>query len=665
MCGIAGIIASKGASADRVALERMAEALAHRGPDDGAIWVGHGENARVGLAHRRLSILDIAGGKQPMGSRDGAVQVVFNGQIYNHLELRAELVAAGHTFVTDHSDTEVLVHGMRAWAATMTAKLAGMFAFCAADTERRTLLLARDPMGKKPLYVATRQFFEADAGISLAFASELSALAQMRGARRTIDVLALSRFLAFDFVPDPDCIYEGVLKIPPGMQLHLNLDELDRSDDGGAVSGTAALTTKLQRYGELAFASVVLPASAEARTRLLRDTIEEAVRTRLVADVPVGVFLSGGLDSSLVAALASRHTSRLETFSIGFREKSFDESSFARTVATHIGSRHHEETLDEHALLDVLPRVADDLSEPFADHSVVPTFMLARFARQSVKVALGGDGGDELFLGYPTFVAEALRPRAFDVVGARARPAIERLLQLVRLLPVQHGDLSLDFKARQFLLGLAEPHALRRHQLFLTGMNDDEAGTFLRPEARQRVAARTLQVLDDLEVRARAAGARDVFDILTFGYAKTYMAAGVLQKIDRATMAVGLEARAPLLDRRVVALALSLPTEAKLHHLTTKIALKRAARGLIPDSIIDRRKKGFGMPVASWLIGPLRPFVEDLLSPEALRQDEHLDGARVRTLVDEHMSRRANHRKTLWALLMYRWWRMRVHARLA
>ena len=657
MCGIAGLVARAGRKVERRWLSAMTDAVAHRGPDADGFWLGDGALAHVGLGHRRLSILDHEGGAQPMGSADQRIQVVFNGELYDFREQREALADAGHVFLSDHSDTEVLVHGYRRWGDRLPERVSGMFAFAAVDQEKRSLLLARDPTGKKPLYVATRAFFDDASPIEMAFASELGALAVLPGAKKRVDPLALERYLAFDFVPDPDAIYEGVCKLPPGTSVEIDLD-------APAAASPADLLARARVYWDLGFGARMLPKDPRDRRALLVDTLERAVKARLVADVPVGVFLSGGIDSSTVAALAARAGQKLETFSIAFREKSFDESAHARLVARHVGATHHEDVLDASTLLDVLPTVADHLTEPFADHSVVPTYLLARFTRRRVTVALGGDGGDELFLGYPTFVAEKLRPSILDKTGKAMKPGIDVARRLARLLPVSHANLSLDFKLKQFLGGLTEKQALRRHQKFLTGMDHAAASSLLSADARAAIAVRTpdaLDMLDALEREARVRGARDVFDVLTYGYAKTYLAAGVMQKVDRATMAVSLEARAPMLDKAFVELALSFTSDEKLQGFTTKAILKDAVRGLLPDAIIDRQKKGFGMPVAAWLVGPLRPMVEELFSDRALREDGLLDPIAVRRLVDEHLQKRANHRKTLWALFMYRWWRARVH----
>lgn len=649
MCGIAGLIQAPGDVVAAGTLVRMGNRLRHRGPDAGDIWQGPQELSHVGLSHRRLSILDHAGGQQPMASHESGVVVVFNGQIYNHRALRAELVALGHRFASDHSDTEVLVHGLRAWGASLCSRLSGMFAFAALDLRARTLLLARDRMGKKPLYVATPAFFD-DGRPRVAFASELTALERLPRARREIDVAALARFVGFDFVPDPDCIYRGAFKVLPGHALEVALD---------APGSWSALSARMTPFRTLAFDRATLPPSRAARVELLRERIDRAVATRLQADVPVGVFLSGGIDSSLVASVAARHA-RIETFSIAFRERSFDESAWARSMAQHIGSSHHEQVLDEGTLLDLLPSLASHLSEPFGDHSIIPTHLLARFARERVTVALGGDGGDELFLGYPTFLVEALRPRLLDRLARPLSLGTALALRAARHLPVSHDDFAPDFKLQRTLDGLAEPRPLRRHQLFLTGATDERLRALLTREARARLdGADLLAPLDAIEQAAWDSGARDAFDVLQVGYARTYLAAGVLQKVDRAAMAASLEVRAPLLDNDVVDLALALPSRDKLRRLRTKAILKGAARGLVPDAIIDRKKKGFGVPVASWLSGPLRPLVEELLAPAALRDDGLLEPGPVSQLVREHLERRANHRKVLWSLLMFQLWRRR------
>ncbi len=648
MCGIGGLVEAPGAVVDVGALRRMAGAIAHRGPDGEGFWRGPGSLAHTGLVHRRLSILDHAGGRQPMvDGDDDKGALVFNGQIYNHVVLRRDLESRGVRFRSDHSDTESLLRGLMDQGSAVCARLSGMFAFAFVDVDAGRLIMARDPMGKKPLTIAGPRFFNGRP--RLAFASEVAALDVLDGRAGDVDENAAARFFAFDFVPDPDSIWRGAWKLPPGHVVEVDLRRPDTWD-----------TLRSRPYRPQRFGSQPLRSTFVERAADLRAVVDDAVKDRLLhADVPVGVFLSGGIDSSLVAALAARHTDRLETFSIGFREPSFDESAWARLVARHIGSRHHEQILDERALLDLLPQVGAHLSEPFADHSVVPTMLLARFARERVTVALGGDGGDELFLGYPTFAAERVAG-PLSSVGALGfvSSLTSRLAQLSDLLPVSHSDLALDEKVRRTVDGLAERRPLRRHQRFLTGATSGRLHALFAPDVRRRLDADLLTNLDRIEDEANENGARDVFDVVTWGYLRTYLAAGVLQKVDRATMAVSLEARAPLLDRRVVDFALSLPVDDKLGSGGKRI-LKAAARGLVPDAILDRRKKGFGMPVAAWLNGPLRPLVDELLSPAAVRADGFLDVDVVTGLVREHRHRVRNHRKILWALLMWMLWRRR------
>jgi asparagine synthase (glutamine-hydrolysing) len=663
MCGLAGLVEAPGVVVDGDLLAAQAHALVHRGPDGRGIWRGSGGVGHVGLGHARLSVLDPAGGAQPMVDDDDArLALVFNGQIYNHAALRRSLEHRGVHFRSSHSDTEVLLRllvdasSRGVDVAEVCAQLSGMFAFAAVDLVSRRLVLARDAMGKKPLYVAGPRFFRRP---RLAFASELGALEVLDDRRGDVDVAAAARFFAFDFVPDPDCIWAGAGKLPPGHVVDVALHDVGAWDDVVA----RARPFRLPR-----FATVAVPRTFEARTSLLRETIDAAVATRLVADVPVGVFLSGGIDSSVVAALAARHTNKLETFAIGFAEPSFDESAHARAVARHIGSAHHEQIVSDREVLDAIPVLGEHLAEPFADHSIVPTWLLSRFARQHVTVALGGDGGDELFLGYGTFVVDDVRRRA-HLPDVAWRAAARALLPLAARLPVSHADFSFDFKVQRALDGVGEARPLRRHQRFLTGADDARLRALLSPEARAQLpAGDLLGVLDALERSARACGARDDVDVVTWGYLRTYLAAGVLQKVDRATMLVGLEARAPLLDNAVVDLALSFVVDDKLTgppwRRSGKRILKAAAQGLVPDTILHRRKKGFGMPVASWLNGALAPLVDELLSPRSVRDDGVLDPVVVARLVAEHRDKRANHRKTLWSMLMWMLWRRRAAVRL-
>ncbi|HET6281532.1 MAG TPA: asparagine synthase (glutamine-hydrolyzing) [Polyangia bacterium] len=636
MCGIVGIVDGDGGRVDERALRLMTGALAARGPDGEGFHVSEG----VGLGHRRLAIIDVAGGHQPLYSEDGSTALVVNGEIYNFELLRADLQGRGHRFKT-RSDSEVIVHGYEQWGDGVIDRLEGMFAVALWDTARRRLLLARDRMGEKPL------FWAATARGGLAFASELRALRHAPGVATSIDPNCLARYLVYEYVPAPATMWTGVHKLEPGTRLLWQA--------GGAP--------QVERYW-----SLPLPPSADADRESspergahdLLEALRRSVRQRLVSDVPLGVFLSGGLDSSTVAALAAEaRGGDIDTFSIGFDDPSFDESAHARAVAQHIGSRHHEERLSATALLDVIPRLGTLLDEPIGDGSIVPTHLLARFARRHVTVALGGDGGDELFAGYPTFQAERVAALLWD----KAPPVVGRAASMLagvaaRVLPASTGYMSPAFKLRQFMRAASAaeggpPSPERRHQSWLGSFEPHAALAALAPELRQHVGGPLYDVVDR---RMAECPAQDARDRLMWFYARGYLGDGVLTKVDRATMAVGLEARAPLLDTGVIALACRIHPSLRLHGMTTKYLLKRAVRGLLPDAIIDRKKQGFAMPVGTWLRGPLRGLLEETLSEPQLRATGLFDPQPIRRLVAEHLGGRADHRKPLWTLLAFMLW---------
>jgi asparagine synthase (glutamine-hydrolysing) len=632
MCGIAGLIGPAGSSVDRPLLEGMTRALVHRGPDGDGFFAPPGQG--IGLGHRRLRIIDLDTGDQPMrGCTSRDVWVVFNGEIYNFQELRRELEGRGHAFHT-RSDTEVIVHGYEEWGDAVLERLRGMFALCVWDGQARRALLARDRMGKKPLYYA-------HTGTGLAFASELKALLMHPRVDRRLDARAVIQYLVHEYVPAPASIVRGVRKLGPGERLTF---EPDRA--GGAE-------LRPSRYHDLVF-----PAPGEMRIAdpdeaadELRGLLKEAVRRRLVSDVPLGVFLSGGIDSSTVVALMAeeRDPATIDTFAIGFRDPSFDESSHARMVARAFGTRHHEERLEPKTLLDLLPDVARIVDEPLGDASIVPTHLLARFTRRRVTVALGGDGGDELLAGYPTFQADLLA-RGYD----RAPPAIDRLLRrVVERLPVSTANFSRDFKARQFLRG-ADLAGVARHQAWLGSFLPSEALAAVSADVREQAARE--DPLADLVIRANAAGAADPSDRLLWFYCRYYLEGDILVKVDRATMAASLEARAPFLDEDVVRFACRVAPGLRMRGLKTKVLLKRAMRGRLPKAVLDRPKKGFGIPVARWLKAELRPLLLDLLGPGPVRRSGLLDANTVDRLIREHLAGRRDHRKPLWTLLMLAQW---------
>ena len=633
MCGIVGFLDPKGLVPDPDAvLGRMTDAVRHRGPDDEGRWTGGG----AWLGHRRLSIIDLEGGHQPIGNEDGSVQILLNGEIYNFAELRPGLEARGHVFRTN-SDTEVVVHLWEEKGRALLDDLVGMFAIALWDGRTRTLLLARDRMGQKPLYY--RRTPEG----GLVWGSELRALMAHPAVDRVVDPLSLRKYLLYDAVPAPATILAGVAKLEPGEWLVWR--------DGRVETGF---------YWDRTFAHpATLPRDERALHELLWERLRESTRLRLISDVPLGVFLSGGIDSTTIVALMAEQLppDRIKTFSIGFENRTFDESSFAREVAQWFGTDHREEVLSPRTMLDLLPDILGSLSEPLADGSVVPTYLLARFTRRHVTVALGGDGGDELLLGYPTFQAH----KVARWLGAVPRAAWRHLARpLVHRLPVSTDNISLDFKVKRFVDGMAWPPD-ERHFVWVGSLAPDAQERLLTPGLRAATAGR--DAFEDVARHRARCRPRDEYDRLSYLYGKLYMGDDILVKVDRATMAHGLEARAPFLDHRVVDLVSALPTRWKLRGFTMKYVLKRLLRGKVPDAVIDRPKKGFGMPVAEWLKGPLRPLAEDLLSERALRDGGFFDPAATRALLGEHLAGRHDHRKILWSLLAFQLWLRRYGAR--
>ncbi len=628
MCGIVGnVLARADRSPDPAVLKRMNDRIAHRGPDDEGYFV----QGSAGLAMRRLKIIDLATGQQPMTGEDRRVWVVYNGEIYNYRELTRTLSARGHTFTT-RSDTEVIVHGFEDRGLDSIANLEGMFAFAAWDEAARTLVLARDRLGIKPLYYAVLPD-------QIVFASELRALVEHPAIDRTVDLVALSRYLAHEYVPAPHAIFRSVRKLPAGHWL---------SYTDGRV--------KVESYWDIRFGGGGPSREAEA-VEALRGAIDQAVSGHLVSDVPLGVFLSGGIDSSTVAAFAARHApGRLKTFSIGFEDSSFDESAHARRVAGALETDHHEEILSSRAALDLCDRLPELLDEPLGDASLLPTYLLSRFTRRSVTVALSGDGGDELFAGYPTYqahrIANALGLIPGWIHGHLLRPAVERL-------PVSFDNLSMDFRLKRFVVGL-QYRDIERHGMWLGSFTPEEQRDLFTADALVRMEAPPSYEAFH-EILAHATSAEGLERMLYLDL-KGYLGEGVLTKVDRASMACSLEVRVPLLDRHVVELAASLPMRLKLKGLTTKYILKRAARGLLPSEILERPKKGFGVPVGHWFRGELRPLLREACGSEVIRRGGLFKPETVERLLEEHDAGRRDHRKKLYTLMAFQLWARRYRA---
>jgi asparagine synthase (glutamine-hydrolysing) len=586
----------------------MSAKLVHRGPDSNGTFV----DGPVALAARRLAIIDLETGDQPIANEDETAHVVQNGEIYNYGELRTELERAGHRFRT-HGDTEVLVHLYEQDGLAFARRLRGMFAVALWDSTLRRLVLARDRYGIKPLYYRTSRE-------GLQFASELRALP-----RGEIDLDALEAFLAFNSVPGPLTIFRDVRKLPPG---HVLVWE------GGEA--------RVERYARPAPAPAgELREGDEAELiEELRARLRDSVRAHLVADVPVGVLLSGGIDSSALAALAAQETTEpVRTFSIGFEERSFDELSDARLVAERYGTRHRELVLRPDAAL-LLPALADAFDEPFADSSALPTYLVSQLAAKDVKVALSGEGGDELFGGYYTYVADLLALRTAGLARL-ARPLVERL-------PTSTARASLDYKAKRFVRGVHLP-PLERHHAWKEIFSAD---------ARAELTGRRhgFDPVDLYRARFGETEGADLLGRLQDVDLGVYLVDDLLVKTDRASMAHSLEARVPFLDPAVTNLALVLPTRHRVRGLRKKVLLRKAVAPLVPARIVRGKKRGFSIPAAAWLRGDLEPFARGMLSAETLRRQGFFRPEAVTALIDRHVAGKEDLSRQLWGLLAFTLW---------
>jgi asparagine synthase (glutamine-hydrolysing) len=619
MCGIAGIAALDSSQViDTAPLGDMLACVRHRGPDDEGMHAAPG----VVLGHRRLSVIDVEGGHQPLAGRDDSTMAVVNGEVYNYRALADELRSMGSRFRTG-SDSEVAAHAYDAWGIDFLDRLDGMFALALWDGRRRRLVLARDRMGEKPLFHAT-------VGGLLLFASELTSILAHPYVPREIDSVALREYLTLEYVPAPHSMIRGVYKLEPGTALIL--------EDG---------RQRIHRYWSIDARTVDNTNGYGAGVRDLRNRLERAVSSRLVSDVPLGVFLSGGIDSSTVAALAARQGA-LETFAIGFEETTFDESAHARVVAAHIGSNHHEHTVRADDMPELVPRLGRMLDEPIGDASILPTFVLSRFAREHVTVALGGDGGDELFAGYPMHQAHRVAAAAQWLPAAALRAAAAA----VRRLPVSHGNFTFAFKAATFLRGAAAAPPVN-HALWMSSFTPGELAGLLAPG----VAEDLRDPLESMHRQWQQSQGAPLLARATHLDATTYLPNDILTKVDRASMAVALEVRAPFLAREVVEFAFGMPDTWRMRGLRGKRILRDAVADLLPRDILQRPKKGFGMPVAAWIDGSLRDLVGDVLSADSIRSGGLFQPEAVARLIDEHRRRVADHRKPLWTLLVFELWR--------
>jgi len=614
MCGICGVLGR----ADASVLRRMTETMVHRGPDD----QGFHEAPGIALGVRRLSIIDVPGGHQPITNEDGSVVVVFNGEIYNHHELRTRLERQGHRFRT-RSDTEVLVHLYEEYGDALVHLLQGMFAFALWDAKRRRLLLARDRLGIKPLYYT-------EANGSFLFASEVKALLEHPDVHAAADLQALDLYLSFRYVPGPDTLFRGIKKLPPGHLLTV--------EDGRVA---------LRRYWELVLGDyqpgVNLDEAVEEFGRLFRDT----VRRHLISDVPVGMLLSGGLDSGAVAAAMAAEQGRpIATFTVGFDlPGSHNELAEARVVAQHLGTDHHELVLTPDAA-ELLPGLVRSLDEPVADPAVLPTYLICKFARQTVPVVLTGEGGDELLGGYPRYTWFARAKRLRQILPSWVREGV--LLPLGRVSP-----LSGRYKTALDNL-LAERDDVSRHLHWIAGLDPALKSELLSPALRDAIRPnRSEAVL--APYLGKAATTTEVVHRLMALDMHTWLVDDVLTKMDKMSMAVSVEARVPFLDHRLVEFVASVPLAVKLRH-GAKTLLKRAAAPLLPPSTIRRRKHAFQIPLHQWVAGSLKGFVRDTLLDQRARQRGWFDTTRLETLLGRNGKRPQIDGQSVWTLLCLELW---------
>ena len=623
MCGICGFVnlGDRAAPPDPAILEAMKARIVHRGPDgEGSALL---DSAALGM--RRLAIIDVEGGDQPIYNETGELAIVFNGEVYNFPSLRPGLEAKGHTLTT-RTDTEVILHLYEDQGEGCLQALNGMFAFAIWDRRRQELFLARDRMGKKPLYYAVTPG-------SFVFASELKSLLAHPDIQPEIDFDALNQYLTYEYVPAPRTIFKGVYKLPAGHCLTLHSD--------GHIS--------IRRYWDIP-ASLPIREDEEEILARFDDLLRESVRLRLISDVPLGLFLSGGIDSSTVAYyMAQLSNGPVHSFSIGFEDPSFDESAHARAVASHLGLDHHEEILDARQVCELLPQVADILDEPLADASIFPTYLLSRFTRQHVTVALGGDGGDELLMGYETFQAHRLAQR----LEILPRPLLGLMRRVANALPTSLDNMSFDFRAKRLLNGMAYPGEIRP-LMWITTFPPDKSSPLSSEALEQLQEGDALAPSHD---HLRRVSDRSVDDKVIYLYVKHYLQDDILVKVDRASMATSLEVRAPFLDVNVVEFLSSLPARYKLRRLTRKYLLRRLMRDRLPPGIADRPKKGFGIPLAKWFRSELRELLLETLDPQRLEREGIFNAAFVQRLVEDHLAGRRDYRKELWTLTVFQLWK--------
>ena len=623
MCGICGVVYSdRENKIEQHTLKKMSDVITHRGPDDEGFYI----NQHVGLAMRRLSIIDLSTGKQPISNEDGQIWVVFNGEIYNHKEIRAELENKGHQFRTK-TDTEAIIHAYEEYGDSCVQKLNGMFAFAIWDNRNHTLFLVRDRIGIKPLYY----FFDKN---RLIFGSEIKSILQAGDIPKRIDLQALDHFLTFEFIPAPLSIFQDIKKLPPGHTLKLKNNEI-----------------WVRSYWDVELKSNgANPADIKKN---LRELLQDAVKIRLMSDVPLGAFLSGGVDSSIVVALMAQVMEEpVKTFSIGFEDSTYNELKYARMIAEKFKTEHHEFIIKPDAveLADNLVRFLD---EPFGDFSIFPTYLVSKMARDYVTVVLSGDGGDELFAGYDSYLADKIAKKYYSRLPKQFRNGV--LTKFFDTIPPSSKKKGLINRAKRFVEGMKLPEDLHhtRWMIFLqqaekemlydndiqSGMREFDPFKFTRSYFANVAYNRNDEINKQMYV-----------DL------KMYLVDNILVKVDRMSMATSLEARVPYLDYRFVEFAATIPGDYKMQGLKTKVILKQALEELLPDEILYRGKEGFSIPIKNWLKKELKPLMMDTLAADKIKQEGFFNPQYIDKLVAEHLKGTENHSHRLWALIIFGRW---------
>jgi asparagine synthase (glutamine-hydrolysing) len=620
MCGIGGIVyRDRDRPVNQDDLRRMCRTMVHRGPDDEGYFVDH----HVGLAMRRLNVIDLVTGHQPIANEDGRIWIVFNGEIYNFPELRVELEKQGHRFSTN-SDTEAIVHLYEEYGRDCVKKLNGMFVFAIWDRRTQSLFLARDRLGVKPLYYFLNEH-------CLVFGSELKAILAYNEIPRQIDIEALDSFFTAEYIPAPLSIFQGIRKLPPAHTLILG---------AGKVS--------IERYWDLEYNK--WHGREEDLCENLGELLKDAVRIRLMSDVPLGAFLSGGVDSSAIVCLMSEIMRRpVKTFSIGFDDPSYNELQYARLVARQFNTEHHELTIQP----DIVHLVQDlvrYLDEPLADVSVFPTYLVSQLARQHVTVALSGDGGDELFAGYEWYIANKIASYYCRVPASVRNGWLFRLLDCI---PPSTRKKGLINKLKRFVEGSVLPESLQHFRWSMFGTQDTKK--HLYSEHLQRGIGQ-ISGYERFTDHLRSTEQTDSLWQQQVADIKTYLSDNILVKVDRMSMANSLEARTPFLDYRLVEFATGLPSHLKLRGLQTKYLLRRCMASKLPRTVLGRKKEGFSIPMKNWLKRELRPLMQDLLSPARMKRGGFFNASYVQTLMDNHLKGVANHSHQLWSLMMFEIW---------